>query len=130
MKVTIIPRSKGSLGYAQYLPREAALKTKEELMDRVAIILGGRMAEEHFFGKVTTGAADDLQKVYELTRAMVTQFGMSEAIGNVGFEQEGYINKYSEHTGAKIDEEIKKIVQEGEERCRALIREKRDLIEK
>jgi ATP-dependent Zn protease len=64
-------------------------------MDRVIIILGGRMAEEHFFGKVTTGAADDLQKVYELTRAMVTQFGMSEVIGNIGFEEENYINKYS-----------------------------------
>lgn len=62
------------------------------------------MAEELFFEKVTTGAADDLQKVYELTRAMVTQFGMSDAIGNVGFEQDGFINKYSDKTGAKIDE--------------------------
>lgn len=98
-------------------------------MDKIVTILGGRISEEHFFGKVTTGAADDLQKVFRIARAMVTQFGMSNVIGYVGFEQEGFINKYSEKTAANIDHEIMKIVKEAEDRCRVLIKEKEKYIE-
>lgn len=85
LKLTIIPRSKGSLGYAQYLPNESQLETYEELLDRICCILGGRCSESHFFGRVTTGAYDDLKKAYELAHAIVTKFGMSDAIGYVGY---------------------------------------------
>jgi len=71
LKLTIIPRSKGSLGFAQYLPNESSLETKEELLDRICCILGGRCAEEHFNGKVTTGAYDDLQKAYKVAKNIV-----------------------------------------------------------
>jgi AFG3 family protein len=75
LKLTIIPRSKGSLGYAQYLPNESALETKEELIDRICCILGGRCSEEVFFNRITTGAYDDLKKAYETAHAIVTKFG-------------------------------------------------------
>lgn len=85
LKLTIIPRSKGSLGYAQYLPNESSLETKSELLDRICCILGGRVSEETFFGEVTTGAYDDLKKAYEVAHNIVTKFGMSENIGYVGY---------------------------------------------
>ena len=100
--MTIIPRSKGSLGFAQYLPNESSLETKEELMDRITCVLGGRCSEELFNGKVTTGAYDDLQKAYEVAHAIVTKFGMSEKIGFVGFNDEDYVKKYSNLT-AKVN---------------------------
>lgn len=85
IKVTIIPRSRGSLGYAQYLPNEGSLDTKQDLLDRICGILGGRVAEEQFFGKITTGASNDLEKAYQMAFNMVTKLGMSEKIGYVGF---------------------------------------------
>lgn len=87
IKLTVIPRSKGSLGFAQYLPNENSLESKQELIDRICGIFGGRAAEEVFFGQVTTGAHDDLKKAYELAYSIVTRLGMSEAIGNQGFKQ-------------------------------------------
>jgi AFG3 family protein len=76
LKLTIIPRSKGALGYAQYLPKTTHLMSKDEMIDRTAILLGGIMSEIMFFGDMSSGGSDDLQKVYQLTRAMVTQYGM------------------------------------------------------
>ena len=78
LKLTIIPRSKGALGFAQYLPKETGLETKQELKDKIVAILAGRVAEQHFFGKVTTGAYDDLQKAYSLASAIVKKFGMGD----------------------------------------------------
>lgn len=98
VKVTIVPRSKGSLGFAQYLPSENKLHTKNGLIDRMAIALGGRMAEDIFFGKVTVGAADDLQKVHALGRAMITRYGMGNKLSNLSLESDGYINLYSDKT--------------------------------
>lgn len=66
LKITIIPRSKGSLGFAQYLPEEISLYTKEALLDMIKVALGGRVAEQLFFGKVTTGASDDIKKVTQI----------------------------------------------------------------
>lgn len=80
LKMTIIPRSKGSLGYAQYLPNESSLETREELIDRICCILGGRISELHFFGQVTTGAYDDLKKAYQTASAIVTKFGIFKKI--------------------------------------------------
>jgi AFG3 family protein len=87
LKLTIIPRSKGSLGYAQYLPNESSLENKSELLDRICCILGGRVSEEIFFGQVTTGAYDDLKKAYEVAHSIVTKFGMNDVIGYVGFQE-------------------------------------------
>lgn len=78
LKLTIIPRSKGSLGFAQYFVDETKLHTKSQLMDRICFILGGRCAEEHFFGKVTNGASDDLKKAYELAHNLVVKLGMND----------------------------------------------------
>jgi AFG3 family protein len=77
VKVTIIPRSKGALGFTQYIPDDVSLHTKEQLYDLMCVALGGRMAEEKFFGTITTGASDDLQRVTGIAHSMVTKFGMS-----------------------------------------------------
>lgn len=130
LKLTIVPRSKGSLGFAQYLPSESSLETKEELFDRICCILGGRCAEEAFFGKITTGAYDDLQKVYRTAHALVTKFGMSEAIGFVGYSEEEQGKTYSEETNRIIDQEIKKIVDECTKRTRELIQTHKEHIDK
>jgi len=77
LKVTIIPRTKGSLGFAQYLPKENSLQTKEELLETIIIALGGRVAEEILLGEVTTGAQNDLEKAYRIAFQMVTKLGMT-----------------------------------------------------
>lgn len=85
LKVTIIPRSKGSLGFAQYLPDEIHLYSKEALYDMIKVALGGRVAEEMFFGSVTTGASDDLKKVTQIATGLVTIYGMSDKIGLISY---------------------------------------------
>lgn len=108
--MTIIPRSKGSLGYAQYLPNESSLETKEELLDRICCTLGGRCSEEFFFKKVTTGAADDLEKAFKIAQAIVTKLGMNEKIGFLGFSETEFMKAYSDKTQKIIDLEIQKII--------------------
>ncbi len=104
LKVTIIPRSKGSLGFAQYLPEELMLYKKEALLDMIKTALGGRIAEEIFFKSVTTGAADDLKKVTQIATGIVTNYGMNDKLGLVNYQsEEGYQKPYSEATGAVID---------------------------
>lgn len=88
LKVTIIPRSKGSLGFAQYLPEEISLYSKEAIIDMICVSLGGRVAEEIFFNKITTGAADDIKKVTQMAGALVTVYGMSEKMGLVGYNSQ------------------------------------------
>lgn len=101
LKLTIIPRSKGSLGFAQYLPNEGSLEKKEELLDRICSILGGRCAEKVFFGKVTTGAYDDFNKAYSLAHNMITKVGMSDSIGLVNYSQnEAGEKRYSQKTNS------------------------------
>merc|ERR1719167_1112035 len=114
LKVSIIPRGKG-LGYAQYLPREQFLYTTEQLNDRMCMTLGGRAAEQIFFGRITTGAQDDLQKVTKSAYSQITQFGMNDVVGNVSFEQpqqgEMVFDKpFSEATAQLVDEEAKKMI--------------------
>lgn len=97
--MTIIPRSKGSLGFAQYLPNETSLDTKEALLDKICKILGGRIAEEEFFNKVTTGAHDDLNKAYDMARTLVTKVGMSDKVGYVNYSENEYgMKTYSDAT--------------------------------
>lgn len=104
LKLTIIPRSKGSLGFAQYFSNENKLNTKTELVDQICFILGGRCAEEEFFGKITNGASDDLQKAYQIAHNVVVKLGMNDRVGNVGFRDSDYLRPYSEEMGAEIDQ--------------------------
>uniref|UniRef100_A0A669CJQ5 AFG3-like AAA ATPase 1 n=1 Tax=Oreochromis niloticus TaxID=8128 RepID=A0A669CJQ5_ORENI len=133
LKVSIIPRGKG-LGYAQYLPREQYLYTKEQLFDRMCMMLGGRVAEQVFFGRITTGAQDDLKKVTQSAYAQVVQFGMSEKVGKVSFDlpRQGEVvmeKPYSEATAELIDEEVRELVNRAYERTLQLIQDKKDLVE-
>ncbi|XP_056137381.1 AFG3-like protein 1 [Lampris incognitus] len=133
LKVSIIPRGKG-LGYAQYLPKEQYLYTKEQLFDRMCMMLGGRVAEQVFFEKVTTGAQDDLKKVTQSAYAQVVQFGMSEKVGQVSFElpRQGEMlmeKPYSEATAELIDQEVREMVDQAYQRTLELISEKKDLVE-
>ena len=129
LKITIIPRTKGSLGFAQYLPEELNLYTTEQLLDMIKVALGGRVAEKIFFGRVTTGAGDDLKKCTQIASSLVTTYGMSD-VGLVSYHQEeGYQKPYSEATGNKIDEEVKAIINKCFEETEALLESKRELIE-
>lgn len=104
IKLTIIPRAKGSLGFAQYLPDEVTLYTEEQLEDMITVALGGRIAEELFFGKITTGASDDLKKVTQIANGMVTEFGLSPKLGTLNYATEGgYQKNYSDKTNRVID---------------------------
>merc|ERR1719391_1888422 len=134
LKVSIIPRGKG-LGYAMYLPKEQFLYTKEQLLDRMCMTLGGRAAEQIFFNRITTGAQDDLQKVTKSAYSQITQFGMNDAVGNVSFEQpqqgEMVFDKpYSEQTAMLVDKEAKKMITSAMDRTIKLLTEKKDLVEK
>lgn len=133
LKVSIIPRGKG-LGYAQYLPREQYLYTKEQLIDRMCMALGGRVSEELFFGRITTGAQDDLRKVTQSAYAQVVHYGMSDKVGQLSFDmpQQGdmtFDKPYSEATAKLIDEEVRTIVAEAHVRTTQLLQEKKELIE-
>jgi AFG3 family protein len=130
LKVTIVARSKGALGFAQYLPNEGSLETKEELMDRICSVLGGRCAEELFFGKVTTGAYDDLRKAYDIAYAMITKFGMSDEIGFIGFSEGEYVKKHSDLTCKNIDDAVKQIIDECTKKTRTMCQKYRDYIER
>ncbi|KAI1438753.1 ATP-dependent metallopeptidase Hfl [Xylaria sp. CBS 124048] len=126
LKVSIIPRGKG-LGYAQYLPGDAYLLNYNQLMDRMAMTLGGRISEELHFPTVTTGATDDFSKVTGMATAMVTQWGMSDKVGPLYFKNdENSIHKpFSEITGQTIDTEVKRIVDQAYKKCKDLLIEKK-----
>ena len=118
-QLTIIPRTKGALGFAQYLPNEDKADSEEDLKDTIASILAGRCSEQFFFGKVTTGAYDDLNKAYDIARRMVTELGMSKKLGLMAYsesEQTGK-RKFSDNYSYLIDQEIKNIIVECTERC-------------
>ena len=131
IKLTIIPRAKGSLGFAQYLPDELTLYTEQQLQDMITVALGGRIAEEIFFGKITTGASDDLKKCAQIAQGIVTEFGMSPVLGTLNYNTEqGYQKSYSEKTNKLIDDEVSRIIHEQYAECKKLLTEKKDLIEK
>jgi AFG3 family protein len=117
VKVTIIPRGR-ALGAAWYLPEERQLTTKEQILDEVAYALGGRASEELIFGKISTGALSDLEKVTKQAYAMVAYFGMSDKVGNISFYDStgqmdfNFTKPYSEKTSELIDSEVKAIIDE------------------
>jgi AFG3 family protein len=123
LKVSIIPRGQGALGYAQYLPQDAYLMSTNQLMDRMAMTLGGRVSEELHFDAVTTGASDDFKKVTRMATSMVTQWGMSDVVGPIHFdEEENRVQKpFAEDTGRKIDAEVRRIVDEAYRMARELL---------
>jgi len=131
IKLTIIPRAKGSLGFAQYLPDEITLYTQQQLEDMIVVALGGRIAEELFFGKITTGASDDLKKCTQIASGLVTEYGMSPRLGTLNYAQEqGYQKNFSEKTNKVIDEEISRVINECYAKSKTLLAEKREIIEK
>ena len=124
LKVSIIPRGQGALGYAQYLPAsDAYLMSTSQLMDRMAMTLGGRVAEELHFPTVTTGASDDFKKVTQMAKTMVTQWGMSEKVGLLHYnDSENQLHKpFAESTAQTIDAEVRRIVDEAYKQCRATL---------
>ncbi|XP_071344361.1 mitochondrial inner membrane m-AAA protease component AFG3L1-like isoform X2 [Trachinotus anak] len=134
LKVSIVPRGKG-LGYAQYLPKEQYLFTREQLFDRMCMMLGGRVAEQVFLHRVTTGAQDDLRKVTQSAYAQVVQFGMNEAVGQVSFDfpQQGNIvteKPFSEPTAQLIDQEVRLLIEAAFQRTLQLVTDKKEMVEK
>ncbi|KAJ5703429.1 Mitochondrial respiratory chain complexes assembly protein YTA12 [Penicillium malachiteum] len=130
LKVSIIPRGQGALGYAQYLPAggDTYLMNTNQLMDRMAMTLGGRVSEELHFETVTSGASDDFNKVTSMATAMVTKFGMSKKLGYIYYEEDPQqqIHKpFSEDTARSIDIEVRRIIDEAYKQCRDLLTEKK-----
>lgn len=134
VKVSIVPRGVAALGYAQYLPKEQFLYTTEQLTDGMCMTMGGRVAEDLIFGKISTGAQNDLERITKLSYAMVTIYGMNSNIGNVSFhdpQNEYNFNKpYSEKTSEMIDHEVRLLIAEVYERTKQLLTEKREGLEK
>jgi cell division protease FtsH len=140
-KVSIIPRGLGALGYTIQRPTEDRyLMTKQELLNKISILLGGRMAEEIIFGEISTGAADDLVKVTNIAEALVTRYGMSPALGNIVFEQpqssfletpfyQNILRNKSEQSATLIDSEIRKVIEQSTKVSREILLQNRDILE-
>jgi cell division protease FtsH len=134
VKVSIVPRGVAALGYAQYLPKEQFLYTTEQLIDGMCMTLGGRVAEDIVFNKISTGAQNDLERITKLSYAMVTIYGMNDKVGNVSFNDtqgEYQFNKpYSEKTSEMIDIEVRNQIDKAYQRTKQLLTDKRDGLEK
>ena len=137
-KITIVPRTMGSLGYTMQLPKEEKfLQSKEELETDIITLLGGRAAEDVVFNSITTGASNDIERATAILRSMITQYGMSDKFGMVGLES--IENRYldgravlncADETAAKIDEEVARRMKEFYERAVSIIKENRDVLDK
>ncbi len=134
VKVSIVPRGVAALGYAQYLPKEQFLYQTEQLMDEMCMTLGGRAAEEIIFGKISTGALSDLERVTKLAYSIVTVYGMNDKLGHLSFydskASEYNFNKpYSEATAQIIDEEVSKLIAQAYTNTKNLLMEKKNELE-
>ena len=126
VKVSIVPRGLAALGYAQYLPKEQFLYQTDQLEDEICMALGGRAAEEIIFGKISTGALSDLERVTKMAYNIVSIYGMNDKIGNVSFydpkqSEYSFGKPYSDTTAQVIDEEVKKIIQTAYQRTKDLL---------
>jgi cell division protease FtsH len=133
VKVSIVPRGVAALGYAQYLPKEQFLYTTEQLLDEMSVSMGGRVAEDIVFGRISTGALSDLERITKLAYAMTKIYGMNGNVGNVSFydpQGEYQFNKpYSDTTAEMIDNEVRKLVDEVYQKTKVLLNEKREGLE-
>jgi cell division protease FtsH len=141
-KISIVARGFGALGYTMQLPLEDRyLLTRNDLINQLSVLLGGRSAEEIAFGEVTTGAQNDLLRATDIARAMVTEFGMSDELGAVsynGHKRSAFIDvpfvqergSYAEETARKIDQEVKRILSEAHENARRILTEQRDALDR
>jgi cell division protease FtsH len=135
VKVTIIPRGK-SLGAAWYLPEERQITTTDQMMDEMVATLGGRAAEDVIFGKISTGALNDLERVTKQAYAMVAYFGMSSKIGNISFydstgqSEYAFTKPYSDKTSEAIDQEVNALIEKAYNKAKELLREYHDGLEK
>ncbi|MCS5663900.1 MAG: ATP-dependent zinc metalloprotease FtsH [Flavobacteriales bacterium] len=134
VKVTIVPRGK-SLGAAWYLPEERQITTKEQMMDEMCAALGGRAAEQIIFGKVSTGALSDLEKVTRQATSMVAVYGLSDKIGNISYydssgQNSGFNKPYSEQTARTIDEEVKALTEEAYTKALKVLEKNKDSLSK
>src|SRR6476620_5689280 len=134
LKVTVVPRGTAALGYAQYTPKEQYLYNTDQLNDQLCMTLGGRASEDIFFGKISTGASNDLQQITKTAYAMITVYGMNDKIGNISFydpqAENTFTKPFSEETGKMIDEEVRKMIDTAYERTKALLTEKKAEVEK
>ncbi len=139
-KISIISRGIAALGYTQQRPTEDRyLMTRPELLDRLAVLLGGRVAEEIIFGEISTGAQNDLQRATDIARSMVAEYGMSDRLGLVTYEKprhpmflpENYSQSktYSEAKAGEIDEEISRLLEEAHARVRKILSERRTILD-
>ena len=138
-KISVVPRGVGALGYTIQMPEEDRfLMIEDEIRGRIATLLGGRSAEETVFGKVSTGASDDIQKATDLAERYVTVYGMSDELGPVAFEKvqqqfiEGYGNprrSVSPKVAEEIDREVKQIVDNAHHIALSILHENRDLLQ-
>lgn len=136
VKVLIIPRGQGALGYAQYLPKDQYLSSTIQYKHRMIMALGGRVLEEIHFDTVTLGALDDFKKITQMAQQMVLKLGMSDKLGQICYDTgdlgSGFKvhNNYSQHTALVIDSEIKRLIDEAYDGCKQLLTEKLALVDK
>jgi cell division protease FtsH len=140
-KISIVQRGFGALGYTMQLPLEDRyLMQRRDLLNQLAVLLGGRTAEEIALGEISTGAQNDLQRATDIARAMVTEWGMSEALGAVnydGHKRNKFLDiqfgpergNYAEDTARLIDAEVKRIISDAHQDARTILTERRDLLE-
>ena len=128
VKVTIVPRGVGTLGYAQYLPKEQYITTTEQMQDRICMTLGGRAAESVTFNKISTGAQSDLDQITKMAYGMIAIYGMNDKVGNVSFydmqNDNSFTKPYSDETAKMIDQEVRKLIDVEYERSKNLLRDK------
>lgn len=133
VKVSIVPRGVAALGYAQYLPKDQYLYTTEQMENMMCMTLGGRVAEDIVFGRISTGAQNDLERITRMAYAMVTLYGMNDKVGNVSFHdpnnEYGFTKPYSEKTSEIIDQEVRNIITQCYTKTKALLTEKREMLE-
>jgi cell division protease FtsH len=133
VKVSIVPRGVAALGYAQYLPKEQYLYTTEQLLDTMCMTLGGRAAEEIVFGRISTGAQNDLERITRVAYGMVTLYGMNPKVGPLSFNDPNgeyqFRKPYSEELAKIIDEEVRSLIENAYNKTKELLRERRHELE-
>ena len=128
LKVTIVPRANGALGFTQNLPKEVPLYSQDEMKEMLVQLMGGRAAEKLFCGNMTTGASDDLSKATKLAYGMVAGYGFDDSVGPINYQQEdeSFQKPYSEATGQLIDNEARSILKDAMKKAELILEENRD----